>query len=74
MRGTLCNSCNVILSNYDDDPKILRAKAAELRAYSYPPNDGTLYFRVRRAAVDHKRARADIIDALAEYIERHVGT
>jgi hypothetical protein len=71
-RGALCNSCNVIISNYDDDPSSLRAKAIELRGISVSLEGDTLYFHVQRALLEHKRARANIMDALAEYLERHM--
>jgi hypothetical protein len=69
-RGMLCNSCNVILSNYDDDPNILRARAEFLRAQPKLVADDNLYSRLQKAKIEYNKARANILDALAEYLSR----
>ena len=73
-RGTLCNRCNITLSNHNDDPISLKAKSVALRteaAYIYERIKGhSIYERLEKTIADQKMVRADLLDALAEYILR----
>ena len=77
-RGMLCNRCNVTLSNYNDDPTMLRAKADSLRKEAdiliSQITDSTLHFRLQKTIADQKLIRAEIIDGLAKYMECNIPT
>ena len=72
-RGRLCNSCNVSLSVYDDNPEMLRIKAEGLRFESERilaiAQGDSLYSRIKRAAVELSLVRAEVLEGLAKYLE-----